>query len=436
MSQPCTILECKRYSRALCHCCQKNLCLQHLNEHNDFLVSQLSPLTDGINVLSDRLNALNSQDIMNDCRGKLDKWRVDCHQKIDQYFEEKCQECDRLITDKLDSQRKSAINTQVKLTELAHEQEATQHDIDSLTSLIRQLTTDLNSIEKACFQIRTRPLTIDDSLIELNRFTEQVLDLSKFPPIHKTIQRLPNKCKIITTNHRYVMIQPTSSLCLIDREMTIAKQSLHFEDTIFDMCWSSILACFIIIAKNNIYTIDENTMNIRTLQLGEKRRWFSCTCSDDFLFLSTYDIQPSVVKFLMHPSVKCIDEWNVPNIWEKRDRIDDLVYSNEKKLALIISNVLEKTVRFELRSSDTFEHIWMLSLNVVCDESISIRCCTINYNEWLVADFKARCLIHITNDGRIKMKIPYHTTPYRVALFSSNFLVVADEYGTNFHKIL
>ncbi|CAF1564779.1 unnamed protein product, partial [Rotaria sordida] len=54
MSQPCAIDGCKRTSRALCHCCQQDLCIFHLNEHNDLLNSQLNPLVDEINTLGDR----------------------------------------------------------------------------------------------------------------------------------------------------------------------------------------------------------------------------------------------------------------------------------------------------------------------------------------------------------------------------------------------
>ncbi|CAF4136973.1 unnamed protein product, partial [Adineta steineri] len=59
MSQPCAIKTCKRASRTLCHCCNQNLCRDHFVEHDDLLNSQLNPLTDEVNALSDRLTAIN-----------------------------------------------------------------------------------------------------------------------------------------------------------------------------------------------------------------------------------------------------------------------------------------------------------------------------------------------------------------------------------------
>ncbi len=64
MSQRCAIQDCKRASRTLCQCCNQNLCRDHFNEHDDLLNSQLNPLTDEMNVLSDRLRAINIDKII------------------------------------------------------------------------------------------------------------------------------------------------------------------------------------------------------------------------------------------------------------------------------------------------------------------------------------------------------------------------------------
>ena len=77
-------------------------------EHNATLVSQLNPLTDEINTLGDRLNRLNIQQTLDDCREKLEAWRLNCHQKIDHLFEKRCQELDLLVTRKVDEQRENS----------------------------------------------------------------------------------------------------------------------------------------------------------------------------------------------------------------------------------------------------------------------------------------------------------------------------------------
>ncbi|CAF4888543.1 unnamed protein product, partial [Rotaria sp. Silwood1] len=123
MSQLCFIKKCTRTSRGLCDCCQQSLCLQHLNEHNALLISQLNPLTDEVNALEDRLKILNIQKSIGNSRKKLEQWREDCHKKIDCLFERKCQELDELVNQKIDQQREALNWVHSKITELIKAQE-------------------------------------------------------------------------------------------------------------------------------------------------------------------------------------------------------------------------------------------------------------------------------------------------------------------------
>jgi hypothetical protein len=126
MSQPCAASKCERIARAPCDCCDQHFCLQHLNEHNALLISQLNPLTDEINTLGDHLRSFNLNETVTDCRQKLEQWRLDSHQKIDYFVEQKRQELDRLVAKKLDKQRESFFHIQSKITKLVREQEATR----------------------------------------------------------------------------------------------------------------------------------------------------------------------------------------------------------------------------------------------------------------------------------------------------------------------
>ncbi|CAF1256035.1 unnamed protein product [Adineta steineri] len=62
MSQPCAVKDCQRTSRALCHCCNQDLCRIHLNEHDDLLNSQLNPFADELNQLHEQLNHINIEE--------------------------------------------------------------------------------------------------------------------------------------------------------------------------------------------------------------------------------------------------------------------------------------------------------------------------------------------------------------------------------------
>jgi replication fork clamp-binding protein CrfC len=99
----------------------------------------LNPLADEINTLADRLKAINVDRITNDSRQKLNQWRINCHKKIDEFYEEKCKELDRYVNESVNEQRKAVSNLRSKMSELIEKQETTKHDIDFLTSGIQTL---------------------------------------------------------------------------------------------------------------------------------------------------------------------------------------------------------------------------------------------------------------------------------------------------------
>jgi hypothetical protein len=88
----------------------------------------------------------------------------------------------------------------------------------------------------------------------------------------------------------------------------------------------------------------------------------------------------------------------------------------------------------ELRSCTTLDCLWSLALDVVF-KKITFRCCSLSCDEWLVIDYNAGRLLHITADGKMKKTIPYKDIPYRATVFGPNTLAIATKKGINFHKI-
>ncbi|CAF0962016.1 unnamed protein product [Rotaria sordida] len=336
MSQSCLIKKCTRTSRGLCDCCQQNLCLQHLNEHNASLVSQLNPLIDEINGLGDCLKTLNIQKTIGNSRQKLEQWRQDCYKKIDCFFEQKCQELDQLVNEKVDQQREELKRMHLKITELMNTQETTRQDINLLTSTIRQLETNINEIKQTCFTLDTRPLLIDDMHVVINKPAEHELDLSTLSHVYKTIPCSKESFRPFTSNDRYLLMHQKPSLCLFDREMNVVKQTLWSYGAIHDMCWSSTLNGFIVLGKNNIYFVNENTMAVDNVQRIEERYWGSCTCSDTVLFASTNEWSSSIIEFKLFPAIEMIKEWKYPLTCSKDEAIADIVYNNGN-LALMVA---------------------------------------------------------------------------------------------------
>ncbi|CAF4645647.1 unnamed protein product [Rotaria sp. Silwood1] len=434
MSQLCFIKKCTRTSRGLCDCCQQSLCLQHLNEHNALLISQLNPLTDEVNALEDRLKILNIQKSIGNSREKLEQWREDCHKKIDCLFERKCQELDELVNQKIDQQREELNWVHSKITELINAQETTRQDIDSMRSSIRQLKINIQKIERICFTVDTRPLLIDDTFVLINKPIERELDLSTLSPRYTTIHRNEGSFPSLTNNDRYLLMHQQPNLCIFDTEMNIVKQMLWSYDAIHDMCWSSTLDRFILLGKNNIYLVNENTMTIDTVNTREERYWGSCTCSDTVFFASTNECPSSVLEFTLFPAIQPVREWKYPLTSTKDQCIADTVY-NDGNLALMVMSESKRSVRIELRNVKTFDPIWSLQLDTKCLQKVVFRCCSLTFNEWLIVDYETERLIQITKDGKIKNTIQYYPTPCRAVLFDFNKLAVLTLDDVRLHTI-
>jgi hypothetical protein len=59
MSLSCKINMCKRKSCALCYCCNKSLCFNHLKVHRDLINSQLNSIVNEINTINEQLMAFD-----------------------------------------------------------------------------------------------------------------------------------------------------------------------------------------------------------------------------------------------------------------------------------------------------------------------------------------------------------------------------------------
>lgn len=434
MSQPCTTPKCERISRGSCDCCKQNLCLQHLNEHNTLLLTQLNPLTDEINLLGDRLQSLDIHKTTNHGRQKLENWRRECHEKIDSFFEKKCQELNRVFDEKLDQQKQEILCIQSKIAKLIREQEVTRQDIDLLTSTIRQLENQMKKIEETNIQVTTYSLQIDDSSVQVQEMNENELDLSNLPPACRTLSWTTESSVAITADDQFLLIHRERNLCLIDKEMNIVKQVLWEHGSIWDMCWASSISRFIILQNDNIFLFDEKTMIIENIETIEKRKWFSCTCSNTSLFLSTDVWGPSVLELKLSPSVSIVKEWKSPVTCSKDERIDGMVYKNNM-CAMVIMNNVQKLLRLELRSCETLDRIWSLPLDIKINQKIVFRCCSLPCDEWMVMDYETKRLLHVTKDGKLKTTIPYNKPPHHAQLFASDILAISTIQGINFHKI-
>jgi hypothetical protein len=384
--------------------------------------------------LGNRIQTINVPKTFSDCHDKLEKWRVESHQNIEQYFEQKCQNLNQIIMEKIHEQQEKIAHIQFRIDELVREQQVTRQDIYELTTTIDHLEKEMNNMEEKFLEIHIQSLKLDNNLINIRGINEEEYDLSVLSSAYKIINLPEGSYGAMASNDQYLLIHQIPNLCLIGQDLIIFKRISWRNGIIYDMCWSIMLDRFIIIDEKNIFLLDINNMSIEKIKTIEKRKWMSCACSEKFLFLSTNEWGSSITKINLDSSKKFSNQWQSPNICRKDEYIDIITYNNNK-LAMIIRNSSTNTIRIELRSSESLDCIWILPLDIVWNPRQPFYCCSFVGEDWLVADYETGRLLHVTKAGRLKSVLPYNTIPYCVTLFGSNMLAVSTKNAINFHEL-
>ncbi|CAF0904211.1 unnamed protein product [Rotaria sp. Silwood1] len=435
MSQPCAIENCKRASRALCHCCHQNLCRDHLNQHDDMLNAKLIPFTDEINQLDDRLRHIDVKYILEHTHEQLDQWRRESYRKIDEYIDDR----KRKLTENINFQIHNASDgiTRLKaiISQLIEKQDTTVDDLNAISRNIQSIRQEITQVEYKMIDLNISPLEIDHRLIRLGEeYVKHDFNLSTLMPPFHIINRSPESHKPVTTNNKVLLMHLQNQLCLFNQELQFIKGIPWNYAWIWDMCWSSTLSRFFIITRNEIFILDENTMTLECLQKEDNYSLCACTCSDISFYVATNEQSSSICEFSLLPTIKLIRRWQPTDLCQTNEMIQDMMF-NRGTLAFIIENQTSQKKRMELRFAQTFEQIWCIQFDLIDPLHNVFRLCSFNYNEWLVIDWKSSHIFYVTKDGELKSTYIYDQVPYRCCQFGSNILVISAKNSVNFHKI-
>ena len=227
--------------------------------------NSLDYLADRINSLNDRLTISNIEFRIYDSRQKLEKWRSDCYELIDRYYEQKSREFDQRVAEIVDKQRKEINRIRSNMATLIHKQDNLSKNIDYITNVTHQLEQEMDETKEKYLQINTSPIEINENLIELQSLND-IHHPSIFQTPYKTFNYLDDSSKLLCTNERYLLVHHNSNLCLLDKELNIIKEKSWTHGWIMDICWSSTLARFLVLTRTYLFLIDESTMSFVRIQ--------------------------------------------------------------------------------------------------------------------------------------------------------------------------
>ena len=435
MSQPCDVADCKRAARALCYCCNQNLCRLHLNEHDDILNSQLNPFVDEINLFNDRIKRINIKNIVEHDHEQLEHWRRESYRLIDEYVSEKKSRLDQSMNTKVFNLSTKMSDLKTIVNQLIRKQDTTSDDLNSILLSIQHIRREISQLEYKSNNISINPLDIDHKLIQIeSEYIKNDFNLSTFTsPIHAT-NRSVESSKPLSTNGKVLLTHNENQLCLLNQDMIIVKCTPWCHSWIWDMCWSSTLARFCIITRNQIFTLDPNTMSLERLEVQDTYSFCSCTCSDTSLLVTTNELSSSIYEFSLTPTIELIHRWQSADLCRENERIQDMIF-HKGTIALIIDSETSQKKRMELRLAENFEKVWTIQFDHVDPLHNVYRLCLFNCNEWLVIDWKLSQIFYITRDGQLQSICKYDSIPYRCCQFGSNMLAVSTKHSINFHKI-
>ncbi|CAF1181166.1 unnamed protein product [Adineta ricciae] len=387
-------------------------------------------MTSTVNSYISQMNELNIEQIHRDAENKLAYWRNDSHRRINEFYQEKLEELQNYITEV-----KALYETKMRtignyLNQLANQQDMSEEDsrlfIHSTNQAIQQT---LEELKQICVQINPHPIIIDESEICIGKN----FSLKKLARCSSQIPYTESSSAAIATNNEFILLHQHPNLCLFNRSAQLIRQCLWTDEWIRDMCWSTTLQLFFIITSSKVFFADEQIMSIGTVDNFCRQTWFSCTCSDRSLYLSTYEWGSSIFEFNLQQLPALDHQWKPPMTCKPSEGINDIQYSNET-LALMVKDGQAHERYLVVKSIRTFDTIWSFSLG----SSTNIRlmtCCPLKNNEWLVVDGAQLQIYHITGRGKNVEKIHFESAPYRASFLGSSMLVVASELSLNSYSI-
>ena len=186
----CQLNDCHRAASALCYCCQKSTCIQHFNQHIELLRAQIDPLADAVNTMVEKIQAMTVEQLTEVPFTKLNQWKCDMHQLIDQIFSDKHKEIEDVVENNRDTflehkiqQEDNIMKIQEEVKQLIEDGAATFHQIQSLKEQLAKIEASQMAFEKQFLSIHTQVsdhqfVTVSSTLSNLNTSFAAVLSLS------------------------------------------------------------------------------------------------------------------------------------------------------------------------------------------------------------------------------------------------------------------
>ena len=425
--QCCTSPTCQKQPRVLCYCCMKKFCSTHYRQHDSAQLSRLFILTDEVNLLIEA--------IRNRYRQQLDRWRQQSHRTVDSYYETKCQEMEsKIMTDESLVQNEQVLKViQQKITRLVGDQDLCAHDIDALEAAMNAVKREIEAQKVNDFQLLIPPLVFDKNFIQIDKKHLLFNMAATMRTIEATIELPTDQSLFVACSSSYLLVCLPENLRMYDLSLKLIEELSWSNHVVRDLCYSTHLKKFLILADSGLSTLDQDTLTIEQLQIPSAAActWDCCAINDEQLFLTSNRLGASVYSYILstekRPSLQVAFKFS-------EDKCIETMKCSQERLASIVFNDITGERWFDVRSTKSFNQIWILSCHI--QQKLTIfSCCSLNERGWLINDLAGCRFIHVTNQGFIDETVEYHPSPHCALQWNSDMLVIIAERNINIHKI-
>lgn len=431
----CSFENCPQKSSILCYDCNKNYCPIHLKDHDQQLLDRLHPLEITAKVLFDRYEKINTNKLINEFSERLDRWKEESHRAIDQFYKEKREEL-KEWPDKFNRPKIDLNQFQTRKKDIFDKGRTTHDKLDQMVSTLQFIEQNIKDIEEKGVQIDIPMISLVNSTNAGPSGKIDDIDLINLSTPYRAMNCSNEFGSSISSNQRNILILNNQYLNLINRDLTKVEQIEWNDGIVLDMSFHPKLNSFVLLTdKRTIYQLGDNPIRLTRIQTIPCEKWRCCSCSDDYLYLSTYGPDTYLVQYNVSPSFDRIQYWRSPSTCQSHQTIIDLK-STKETILLLIMDTIKRELYFQIRSST--------DLTLVCDSLIDIsrnryqpnvHCCLFKRQQYLILIENSSRIYHISKYGTLISIYNYQPNVFNAVLINSNILAIRTEKKLFLHRV-
>lgn len=168
-SSKCSIDSCKRNSDNVCDHCHELVCTKHYIEHVQLVNTELPSFSDELNSI---LNTIQQHNFTHYVFEQIEQWRAESHRRIDKLCEEKKQQFQIEISQKIDDQIKHLHELSREVKELTDGGYASFKDIENIKKNIEACRQQCKQLQTTdYFQLDVKTINLEADLFNHELFS-------------------------------------------------------------------------------------------------------------------------------------------------------------------------------------------------------------------------------------------------------------------------